>query len=91
MNKDEAKALAVAGTLSIGILRQFIDAARSRGGISKVNPQFTLDQICEVYKNALEGRNDDEIPAGMRYDVYRRRGVPSKDSLIIRNILRDCA
>ena len=91
MNKIEAKAQSVAGALSIGQLREFIESARSRGGMSKVNPQFTLEQTCEIYKNALEDRADDEIPKGMKYDVFRRRDVPSKDSLIIRNILRDCA
>jgi hypothetical protein len=52
---------------------------------------FSMREVCDVYEKALEGRDDAEIPLGFYHDVYKRRDVPSKDSLIIRNILRDCA
>ena len=91
MNKRDAKAESISGTISIGQLRGFIKSALSRGGMSKVNPQLTLAQSCEIYKTALQDRADDETPNGIKYDVYRRRDVPTKDSLIICNILRDCA
>lgn len=91
MNKKMANEKSVEGKLSIGDLRRMIQSARDLGGKSQVNSQFTIEQVCDIYSAALEGRDDAEIPCGMKYDVYKRRDVTSKDSLIIRNILRDCA
>lgn len=91
MNKLAAKQISQSGEISIGELRRMISEARPRGGMSKVNPQFTLEQTCDIFEQALAGRDDAEIPKGMRYDPYKNREVPSRDSLIIRNILRDCS
>jgi hypothetical protein len=91
MNKRMASEKSTQSRLSIGELRQMIAAARDRGGLSRVNAQIYLAQACDIYEGALAGRPDDEVPAGMKYDVYKRHDVPSMDSLIIRNILRDCA
>lgn len=91
MNRAMSKTKSVEGKLSIGELRRMIASARGLGGMSTVNPAFTMGEVCEIYENAIKGRDDAEIPKGLVHDVYRRRDVPSKDSLIIRNILRDCA
>lgn len=91
MNKKMANEKSIEGKLSVGELRRMIQSARELGGKSQVNPQFTMQQVCDIYSAALGDRDDAEVPEGMKYDVYRRRNVPSKDSLIIRNILRDCA
>jgi hypothetical protein len=91
MNKKLAKEKSIAGEISVGELRKMIATARPRGGMSRVNPQFTLEQTCDIFEKALTGRDDTEIPSGMRLDTYRQQMVPSRDSLIIRNILRDCA
>lgn len=91
MNRRDANLQSEQNTRNIVELRALIDGARQRGGMSRVNPALTMDQVCGIYWGALEGRDPNEVPKGMRYDVYRRRDVASKDSLIIRNILRDCA
>jgi hypothetical protein len=91
MNKKMANAKSIEGKLSIGQLREMIESARAMGGMSQVNPAFTMAQVCDIYKRAIQDRSVEEIPSGVHYDVYKRRNVPSKDSLIIRNILRDCA
>lgn len=91
MNKRDAKAKSIAGEISVGELRKLIVEAKTRGGMSKVNPQFTLEQTCDIFEKALAGRDDAEVPKGIRHDPYRRRDMPSRDSLMIANILRDCA
>jgi hypothetical protein len=93
MNRREAKARSQASEISIGDLRHLIANARGRGGMSRVNPTFTLERACEIYSRALEGRDDAEVPKGLKPDVYSAKGrmVPTRDSLTIQNILRDCA
>jgi hypothetical protein len=91
MNKRMASQKSTEGLLSIGELRTMIKSARELNGRSQVNAMFSMREVCDVYEKALEGRDDAEIPLGFYHDVYKRRDVPSKDSLIIRNILRDCA
>jgi hypothetical protein len=91
MNKQTARKKSREGLLSVGELRIMIRSAKNRGGLSQVNPQFTLKQTCDIFENALADREDSEIPSGMRLDVYKNRMVPSRDSLIIYNILRDCS
>lgn len=93
MNKRDANKQALENTRTVADLRAMVANARGRGGMSKVNPQFTLEQTCDIYAAALKDRKDDEVPAGMRRDVYSRteRMKPSRDSLMISNILRDCS
>lgn len=91
MNKATANTKSRESKISIGELRIMIEKARERGGLSSVNPMFTMEQVCGIYLAALADRDPAEVPAGMKFDAYKRRDVPSKDSLIIRNILRDCA
>lgn len=94
MNRAAAKKKAQEETLTIGELRQMISAARLKGGMSKVNPAFTIDSVCDIYDGALEGRLDDELPKAWRRDIYSRHAdavKPSRDVLIVTNILRDCA
>lgn len=90
MNRRAAKEKATSGQVSIGDLRKLIAEARPRGGMSRVNPQFTLEQTCDIFERALAGRDDVEVPKGMRYDPYKRRAIATRDSLLINNVLRDC-
>lgn len=93
MNKREARKQAENNFRSIGELRQMIASARGRGGMSRVNSCFTLEQVLDIYDKALKERDADEVPAGMVRDIYSKTGrmKPSRDSLKIANILRDCA
>lgn len=81
MNKREARNQAQENTRSIGDLMQLIAAARGRGGMSRVNPQFPLEEVLDIYEGVIGKRPMDEVPDGMT----------SRNSLIIANILRDCA
>ena len=94
MNKRDAKAKSTSGTVTIGECRRLIAAARvcDRGEMSKVNRALSLRQAYDIYEAAIAGRDDAEAPAGMRANPYRpARYDRTKDSLIIQNILRDCA
>lgn len=93
MNKRAAQELSRSGTLSIGELRKKITDARGKRSFSVVNPAIPHEQVLSIYESALEGRDDSEVPAGMRPDIYSNVGAmkPTKDALIIQNILRDCA
>jgi hypothetical protein len=94
MNKQQAKAKMLEEQLSIGDLRRMIAEARTKGGMSKVNPAFSIDEVCDIYESALEGRDAAEVPKAWRPDVYSRHAnavKPSRDSLQVTNILRDCA
>tara|TARA_Y100000310_G_scaffold325962_1_gene390231 strand:- start:373 stop:654 length:282 start_codon:yes stop_codon:yes gene_type:complete len=93
MNKRTARQKATEGGITIGGLRAMILKARDRGGMSRVNPAFTLDQTLDIYERAIEGRADDEEPRTLRPDPYSRSGrmKPTGDVLLITNILRDAA
>lgn len=89
MNKRDATTKSLSGEISIGELRELIKAARQRGGMSRVNPALSLERACDIYEDAIAGRDATEVPLGLRQDLCGRT-IPTKDSLIIRNILRDC-
>lgn len=91
MNKSKAMIEAKSNARSIGELRALIAAKRGGSGISKVNPQFTLEEALNIFDAAIKDRPGEEIPAGMRYDPYLNKDVPSRDALIIKNILWECA
>lgn len=94
MNRSAAQLKARTETLTIGDLRKTIASARARGGMSKVNPAFSLDEVCDIYEAAIAGRAETEIPKAWKADIYSRHPgaqKPSKDFLIVVNILRDCA
>lgn len=91
MNKRDARERSTQGTLSIADLRGLIAAKRGAGGMSKLNPQFTLEQALDVLERGIAARDAAEVPPGLRYDIYKERNVPSRDALIIQNILRECA
>jgi hypothetical protein len=92
MNRRDAKAKSLEGTLSIGDLRAMISDMKHYGGMSTVNPTIPLERACDIYEAALKGRDDAEIILGTRPDVYRPGRVRrTGDGLIVQNILRDCA
>lgn len=92
MGRIAAQNLARAETLSFGQLRVIIENARNRGGGSRVNRAFPLSRACEIYSAAIADRPEDEIPKAWRSDPYSPSGkmVPTRDFLIVCNILRDC-
>ena len=90
MNKRAAKARALEGTLSIGDLRTMIRET-SAVGHSTVNPAITLEKALEIYLAAIKERKDSEVPKVWKLDVYSGREKPTRDVLLITNILRDCA
>lgn len=91
MNKRDARTKSQSGEISVGELRAMIEATKSQVRASRVNPSLMLSQVCEILERALDGRLDDEKPVGLKTDAYSGRSKPSKDSLIIANILRECA
>ncbi|NNH59490.1 hypothetical protein HLI01_22405 [Rhizobium laguerreae] len=94
MNRSAAQLKARTETLTIGDLRQMISATRGKARVSKVNPAIPIDRVLGIYEAALEGREDTEIPKAWKQDIYSRHPgaqKPSRDFLIIVNILRDCA
>lgn len=91
MNKHEADRLALSRTLTFGDLRRDIARCRGRGGVSSVNPSLHLEQALDIYEAAIKGEPDDLIFEGwIEGGCYSGRMVRSKESLIARNILRDC-
>ncbi len=83
MNKREAKHKAYSEDLSIGQLRQMVSEARGRGGASKVNPAFALEETLDMYDAGMNGRQDDEVPR------QRNMGILMGDVMLITNILRE--
>ena len=94
MNKIAAKKAAQEEKFSVGQLRKMISERAGKGGASQVNPAIPIGRACEIYTAALEGRADDEMPRAWRRDPYSRRGdtvKPTRDVLLVTNILRDCS
>lgn len=93
MGKAAAVKLARAETLTFGQLREKITAARlGKLRAATVNRGIPLSVACDIYARAIAQRPDDEVPKMSRSDPYSRTGkmVPTRDFLIVVNILRDC-
>lgn len=90
MNKREARRQATENQRSIADLRKLIADRRGAGGMSKVNRMFTLEQALDIFERGIAERDAAEVPEGLRYDVYKNCDRPSRDALIITNILREC-
>jgi hypothetical protein len=92
MNRREASRQATESTRSWGDLRRLIEAARGRGGMSRLNPGLTHEQALDMLAAGIKGRPDDEVPTGLKDDIFRPgRQKRTRDSLIVQNILRECA
>lgn len=91
MNRREAKRQAIENVRSFGDLRRLIEASRGRGGMSRVNPQFTHKQVLDILAAGIKNRPDDEVAVGLVEDVRRPgRMTRTLASMIIQNILREC-
>jgi len=91
MNRREAGRQAIEGTRSWGDLRRLIEASRGKGGTSRLNPALTHEQALDILLAGIKGRLDDEVPAGLKDDVFRPgRQKRTRDSLLVQNILREC-
>jgi hypothetical protein len=94
MDRQAAQQKAREEAVSIGDLRELIAGASIKGGMSKVNPGLTLRMVCGIYEEALAGRDAAEVPKAWKRDIHSRNidaQKPSRDFLIVTNILRDCA
>ena len=87
MNKSEASEQAYTNRRTVGELRTLIDVRRFAVGRSRINRDLTVTQVLDIFEAALENRPDDEIPVGSKHPA---RGM-TRDGLLIRNILRECA
>ena len=91
MNKREAVRQATESTRSFGELRRLIEAARGRGGVSRVNPGIPREQALNILAAGIKDRPDDEVPPGLKDDIYHPGAKKrTRDSLIVQNILREC-
>jgi hypothetical protein len=91
MGKSEAKKRADAGGISIGDLREMIAKARGKRTVCNINPQLTHEEALDIFEKGLAGRDDSEVPITLAEDVYRpNRMKPTRDHLVISNILRVC-
>jgi hypothetical protein len=91
MKRADAKRIAAEGGKTFGELRRLIAGARGKSRMSLVNPAFPLEFALDIYERGIADRRDDEVATGTRYDAGRRRVVRTGESLIVQNILRDCA
>jgi hypothetical protein len=89
MNKTKAKREAQHNVRPWSAYKALLGKA-DRSGMSRVNPIIPMAKAIEVYEAAIAGRADDEVPAGLKEDVYRPgRWNMTGDALIMHNILRD--
>jgi hypothetical protein len=90
MNRATAKRLATAGGYTFGELRGLIASARGARPRSRVNPAFPLEAVLDMFVRAIANRGDNEVATSTRYDCVRGV-VRTGESLIVQNILRECA
>lgn len=85
MNKRDARREALSNTRTVAELRQLVIARLDRAsGMSAVNRAVPLDHALKIYLGALEHRPDNDVPVTTGLQ-------PGRDTLIVTNILRDCA
>lgn len=90
MNKRKAKEQAQNNTRSIGELLQLVKNKRGKGGMSKLNPAFTLEEILDIFEKPWENKDPNEIPKGMKYSARKGYEIMSLDGIGIWNLLREC-
>jgi hypothetical protein len=90
MNKKQAKIEAENNTKTWGELLGLVEAADLRG-MSRVNKSLTREQVAQIFKDMISGRDLNEVPQGLRFDVYRDCNRISADGLGIQNLLREFA
>ena len=80
-SKRRARQRAYEEAITCGELKQMVTNTRGRGGQSCVNPQFSLEDVLDMFDGALQGRADDDVPR----DSHRR-----SDIMLTINVLREC-
>lgn len=99
MNKSQAKQEGASNTRTVAELRALVEARKAvvpRHKPSKVIPSMFVWQICDIFLEALKDRPDDEVPSGTKWPPHRDgtnvlSNLPSDQTVLVRNILRDCA
>ncbi|MBK8246164.1 MAG: hypothetical protein IPK85_01975 [Gemmatimonadetes bacterium] len=90
MSKRSARASAMTGQWTVGMLRSAIERARGAHVMSVVNPTIPHGKALDIYMAALADLDDAERPVPMVPDVYTGRNRPSGMALTMINILQDC-
>lgn len=91
MNKRDAHTAAFNNVATVSSLLAMIDAKRGSGGMSKINRSIPLETSLRILRDAIKDRALDEVMEGNKSDRYTGYRVMSRDGLIIRNILMECA
>lgn len=92
MGKRSAQALAREERLSWGDLLCLVDKGPPDERSSTVNSGLSIGYCRDLYRKIIAERSSEEKPRAWRPDIYSGRvGTvkPSKDFMIVTNILRD--
>lgn len=88
MNKRAASKYVEENDVTFGQMKAAVSATRGRREMSTVNPQFTLDEMLDIFNDMLAEHDDDEtIPV---WGYRRGREIRTGLSLGVQNIVREC-
>lgn len=90
MNKSAAKKYLENNKITYGDLKKAVSDKRGSGGMSKVNPQFTLEQVLDIFDGAYKDKNDDDVVEVFVYSPRKDRLVMSSSALGAKNVIREC-
>lgn len=90
MNKTAAKKYLENNKITYGDLKELIHNTRGRGGMSRVNPQFTLEQVLDILERAFKDKNDDTIIEVFKYSPVKNKMVKTASALGAINVIREC-
>lgn len=89
MNKREARKQAMNNTKTFAEFLTLINTCKAGNVKSKLNPSLSKLQVQGIFRLAVKGRNQSEIPKGSRLNFVKNRTEMSSDGLTIYNILRE--
>lgn len=87
-SKHKAAAVAREERLTWGELKSMIEKSPMEG-VSIVNPAIPLKIIAVIHMAVIDSHDLNEVPKAWRNDPYSGKPRPSRDFLIVTNILRD--
>lgn len=90
MNKTAAKKYLENNEVTYGDLKRAIADKRGHGGMSKVNPQFSLEQVLDIFDGAYKDKNDEDVVVVSVYSPRKDRMVMSSSALGAKNVIREC-
>lgn len=91
MGRNEARRVAREERYTWAQLWAMLDAAIATNptGPSRVNPSIPRQQALSILRRGREDAKPDDVPKAWTRDHFRNRDVPSRDFLIVCNILRE--